>query len=205
MATHSSVLAWRIPGTGKPGGLPSVGSHRVRHDWCDLAAAVAVLLLFCVLVFWPQGVWNLSTPTRDWTCNSCTGKRSLNHLIAREVPKLILNLDLKQQWYSENMTWESHVSVLWFLDLSNLISKTKHWLDSLQNLLKNQTSHEWQIRWIIFHGLRNTVPSSIFPLFPVTLKEFKSNFSLEKNEHLILKELETLFEIINYMIWSNKS
>ena len=32
MATHSSVLAWRIPGTGEPGGLPSVGSHKVRHD-----------------------------------------------------------------------------------------------------------------------------------------------------------------------------
>ena len=32
MATHSSVLAWRIPGTGQPGGLPSTGSHRVRHD-----------------------------------------------------------------------------------------------------------------------------------------------------------------------------
>ena len=32
MATYSSVLAWRIPGTGEPGGLPSVGSHRVRHD-----------------------------------------------------------------------------------------------------------------------------------------------------------------------------
>ena len=40
MATHSSVLAWRIPGTGEPGGLPSMGSHRVRHDWSDLAAAV---------------------------------------------------------------------------------------------------------------------------------------------------------------------
>ena len=39
MATLSSVLAWRIPGTGEPGGLPSVGSHRVRHDWSDLAAA----------------------------------------------------------------------------------------------------------------------------------------------------------------------
>ena len=38
MATHSSVLAWRIPGTGEPGGLPSVGSHRVGHDWSDLAA-----------------------------------------------------------------------------------------------------------------------------------------------------------------------
>ena len=32
MATHSSVLTWRIPGTGKPGGLPSMGSHRVGHD-----------------------------------------------------------------------------------------------------------------------------------------------------------------------------
>ena len=38
MATHSSVLAWRIPGTGAPGGLPSMGSHRVGHDWSDLAA-----------------------------------------------------------------------------------------------------------------------------------------------------------------------
>jgi len=39
MATHSSVLAWRIPGTGEPGGLPSMGVHRVGHDWSDLAAA----------------------------------------------------------------------------------------------------------------------------------------------------------------------
>ena len=41
MATHSSVLAWRIPGMGEPGGLPSMGSHRVGHDWSDLAAAAA--------------------------------------------------------------------------------------------------------------------------------------------------------------------
>ena len=39
MATHSSVLAWRIPGTVEPGGLPSMGLHRVGHDWSDLAAA----------------------------------------------------------------------------------------------------------------------------------------------------------------------
>ena len=39
MATHSSVLAWRILGTGEPGGLPCMGSHRVGHDWSDLAAA----------------------------------------------------------------------------------------------------------------------------------------------------------------------
>ena len=50
MATHSSVLAWRIPGTGEPGGLLSMGSHRVGHDWSDsAAAAAAVLHCICIL------------------------------------------------------------------------------------------------------------------------------------------------------------
>ena len=51
MATHSSVLPWRIPGTGEPGGLPSMGSHGVSHDWSDLAAAADIsrnLVLFYV-------------------------------------------------------------------------------------------------------------------------------------------------------------
>ena len=46
MATHSSVLAWRIPGTEEPGGLPSMGSHRVGHDRSDFAAAAAAAGLF---------------------------------------------------------------------------------------------------------------------------------------------------------------
>jgi len=50
MATHSSVLAWRIPGTGEPVGLPSVGSHRVGHDWHDLAAAAAEDII--LLIAW---------------------------------------------------------------------------------------------------------------------------------------------------------
>ena len=49
MATHSSVFAWRIPGTGEPGGLPSMGSHRVGHDWSDLAA-VAVHMIIQILL-----------------------------------------------------------------------------------------------------------------------------------------------------------
>ena len=53
IATHSSVLAWRIPGTGEPGGLPSMGLHRVRHNWSDLVAAAACLR-HCV---------------RHWTCS----------------------------------------------------------------------------------------------------------------------------------------
>ena len=47
MATHSSVLAWRIPGTAGPGGLPSMGSHRIGHDWSDLAAAAAAAVRIC--------------------------------------------------------------------------------------------------------------------------------------------------------------
>ena len=54
MATHSSVLAWRIPGMGEPGGPLSMGSHRVGHDWSDLAAAAAAAdlhlnFLYCTI------------------------------------------------------------------------------------------------------------------------------------------------------------
>ena len=44
MATHSSILAWRIPWTEEPGGLLSMGSHRVRHDWSDLARTHAHII-----------------------------------------------------------------------------------------------------------------------------------------------------------------
>ena len=76
MATHSSVLAWRIPGTGEPGGLPSMASHRVRHDWSDLAAAAAKASEIIVL-----NQQNLLTSlfqnriqTRQKSHVTCTGK-----------------------------------------------------------------------------------------------------------------------------------
>ena len=53
MATHSSVLAWRIPGMGEPNGLLSMGSHRVGHDWRDLAAAAAAAAM------WETQIWSL--------------------------------------------------------------------------------------------------------------------------------------------------
>ena len=57
MATHSSVLAWRIPWTGKPGGLPSMGSHRVGHDWSDLVYIVYNKI--CTASIWgKQFRWN---------------------------------------------------------------------------------------------------------------------------------------------------
>ena len=73
MATHSSVLAWRIPGTGEPGGLPSVGSHRVGHDWSDLAAAAAAAIsseritlcsLHFILSVW--GAWYEKKKKEKW-------------------------------------------------------------------------------------------------------------------------------------------
>ena len=48
MATHSSVLAWRIPGMGEPGGPPSMGSHRVKHDRSNSAAAAALAIFIKV-------------------------------------------------------------------------------------------------------------------------------------------------------------
>ena len=49
METHSSVLAWRIPGTGEPGGLPSMGLHRIGHNWSHLAAEAEILRIFIYL------------------------------------------------------------------------------------------------------------------------------------------------------------
>ena len=60
MATHSSLLAWRIPGTGEPGGLPSMRSHRGGHDWSNLAA-IASLLLDLMLQRWQCFFWLLTS------------------------------------------------------------------------------------------------------------------------------------------------
>ena len=65
MATHSSILAWRIPGMEELGGLASMGSHRVGHDWRDLAAAASKLLAISCLsssnlstLLWKLSSWN---------------------------------------------------------------------------------------------------------------------------------------------------
>ena len=54
MATHSSVLAWRIPGTGEPGGLPSLASRRVGHDWSDLAAELIFPFYWGKILIFPS-------------------------------------------------------------------------------------------------------------------------------------------------------
>ena len=73
MATHSSVLAWRIPGMEEPDGLPSMGSHRVGHNWSDLAAAAAAAVLLLLLFL----LSNFYVPTHHFT--SCI-KSITNHI-----------------------------------------------------------------------------------------------------------------------------
>ena len=119
MATHSSVLAWRIPGTGEPGGLPSMGSHRVGHDWSNLAAAVSLLtftyflfifyfylLIFKFYLFYaePHGLWDFSSLTRDWTQTLEVKAQSPHHWVARQLPtfKVVTNIYI----------WEIHIQCL---------------------------------------------------------------------------------------------
>ena len=77
MATHSSVLAWRIPGTGEPRGLPSVGSHRVIHDWSDLAAAAAT---------WEWIGLILIKQTFPWAWEIQDVERTKHHYYLNETP-----------------------------------------------------------------------------------------------------------------------
>ena len=79
MATHSSILACRIPGTVEPDGLPSMGSHRVRHDWSDLAAAASDSLLKSRDITLPTKVHLVKAmvfPVVMYGCESWTVKKA---------------------------------------------------------------------------------------------------------------------------------
>ena len=72
MATRSSVLAWRIPGTGEPGGLPSMGSHRVGHDWSDLVVAVIYyVIMFSLSSVYP--LWHVKVLQGPLICHTISG------------------------------------------------------------------------------------------------------------------------------------
>ena len=72
MATCSSVLAWRIPGMGEPGGPPSMGSHRVGHDWSDLAAAASRVTIYSLDIllsqFWTSPLFHVQFYCCFLTC-----------------------------------------------------------------------------------------------------------------------------------------
>ena len=83
MATHSSVLAWRISGTGEPSGLPSMGSHRVGHDWRDLAAAAAAAahtsVCWCCDGLMSFTFWNCKRFCQDKHCFKSVVRLTVGH------------------------------------------------------------------------------------------------------------------------------
>ena len=78
MATHSSVLAWRIPEMGEPGGLPSMGSHRVGHGWSDLAAAA---ICFWILWDFETGVDLITIIQVSKKLKKIKNKKELNEIL----------------------------------------------------------------------------------------------------------------------------
>ena len=105
MATHSRVLAWRIPGTGKPGGLLSMESHRVGHDWSDLAAAAAKAqendLLLLVASKENSGE-NFPEAVSPWTAK--LGKLRIHAYSWRGWSRGQFSIELGQRW-SPGFSW----------------------------------------------------------------------------------------------------
>ena len=106
MATHSSVLAWTIPGTGEPGGLPSMGSHRVGHDWSNLAAVAAVIFIGASLCPWMWDIffwwdpkfscqWLFSSELQLWSSH----RRKLVHIL------LLCHLNLGKNRIIKFINW----------------------------------------------------------------------------------------------------
>ena len=84
MATHSSVLAWRIPGTGEPGGLPSMGSHRVGHNRSDLAAAAMLTQKNCTKKIFTTQIITMITDLEP-DILECEVKRALESITTNKA------------------------------------------------------------------------------------------------------------------------
>ena len=139
MATHSSVLAWRIPGTGEPGGLPTMKSHRVGHDWNDLAAT------------WEKKIW-YRLPLPPW----CTyGTYSTDTAPVTQIciyhspPRLVCDL-LEGSYHTLSMIWSSIAQYLEQLikKFNELINehREKSWKTRKEGISVDQTSSTRQER-----------------------------------------------------------
>ena len=142
MARHSSVLAWRIPGMGEPGGLPSLGSHRVGHDWSDLAAAAAAAGHWASLV--AQLVNNLPAM-----------QEILVQFLGQEDPGEGIGYPLQYSWASLVVQMVKNLPAMWETWLWSL-----DWEDPLQESMATHSSIlAWRIpmgrgAWrVIVHGV----------------------------------------------------
>ena len=169
MATHSSVLAWRIPGMGEPGGLPSIGSHRVGHDWSDLAAnCCCSVAKSCPVLCKPMDCSLPGFPVphhlpefaqvHHWIGDATQPSHSLS-------PSSPSAFNLSQHqgifwWVSSSIKWPKYwnFSISPSKEYSGLISFQIDWFDLLavQGTLKSRLQHRSQK-----HQFFSTLPSSL--------------------------------------------
>ena len=140
MATHSSILAWRIPGSGEPGGLPSLGLHRVGHDWSDLAAAAAGVL--------------------SWDLTGFGIASMLRAVRASLVDQMVKNLPAMQEtWVHSILGWEDSLE-MGMATYSSVfawrIPGTEE-LDWLQSVELQRVRHNWATN--NFHFLEQSTTS----------------------------------------------
>ena len=134
MAPHSGTLAWRIPGMGEPGGLPSMGSHWVGHDWSDLVAASWIKLVEV-----RDSSWAISNPKR-WCCESA----ALNMPVKLENSAVVTGL--------EKVSFHSKPKVAQMVKCLPAMQKTWVWSLGWKDLLEKETATHsstltWRIPW----------------------------------------------------------
>ena len=165
MAAHSSVLAWRIPGTAEPGGLLSVGSHRVGHNWSDFAAAAAAWIWDEHQLSLP---WRFHTKTRlsnfSWKIRCSNWSSSTAHfsqrnwfpvcLVHRLTPHfwglIVSELEKAMAPHSSTLAWK----IPWMEEPSRL-----------QSMGSLRVGHDWGTSLSLFtfmHWRRKWQPTPVF-------------------------------------------
>ena len=161
MATPSSVLAWRIPGARKPGGLPSMRSHRVRHNWSELAAAAVKVPFSQSYGFSSSQVWMWELDCeegwvpKNWCFWIVVLEKTLESpLDCKEIQ--IVNTKGNQSWiFIERTDAEAEAPILWPPDWKNLfIGKTLR----LGKIEGRRIRGQQRMRWL--DGITNSMDLS---------------------------------------------